>query len=211
MAEPVRVAVVEDHPLYRDGLVAALRRADDLQLVEALGTVAEARALLRREKVDVLLLDMGLPDGSGLDVLAHLQTHDRQVAVVVLTMSDDRQLVLEALRAGARGYLLKGAGREEVLDAVRQAAAGGAVFHAGAADVVLAAASGATDPATALGLTRREAHVLRLVAAGLTNQAIAERLGVAPKTVRNQVSTVLSKLGVDSRAAAASRARAAGL
>jgi len=106
----------------------------------------------------------------------------------------------------------RGAGRAEIIDAVRRAATGGAVFGTGPADVIIAAASGALhDPAAALGLTPREAHVLGLLADGLSNQAIAARLGLAPKTVRNQVSTILTKLGVHTRAAAADRARTAGL
>jgi DNA-binding NarL/FixJ family response regulator len=210
---PVRVAIVEDHPVYRDGLTAAFGEASsDIEVVGAVGTVADTLGLLSGEAIDVLLLDLGLPDGSGLDLLATLRARHSRVAVVVLTMNEDRQMVLDAVRAGARGYLLKGAGRAEIVDAVRRAAAGGAVFHAGPADVVLAAALGALDdPVVALGLTPREAQVLRLLADGLSNQAIAARLGLAPKTVRNQVSTILTKLAVDTRLEAAARARAAGL
>jgi DNA-binding NarL/FixJ family response regulator len=208
----VRVAVVEDHPVYRDGLAAAVDAASDVDLAGAVGTVADTLGLLAGEAIDVLLLDLGLPDGSGLDLLSTLRTRHPDIAVVVLTMNDDRQMVLDAVRAGARGYLLKGAGRAEIIDAVRRAAEGGAVFGVGPADVIIAAAAGSLqDPAVALGLTPREAHVLRLLADGLTNEAIAVRLGLAPKTVRNQVSTILTKLGVHTRAAAAARARTAGL
>jgi len=206
------VGIVEDHPVYRDGLTAAFDEASDIEVAGAVGTVADTLRLLGAEAIDVLLLDLGLPDGSGLDLLATLRARHSRVAVVVLTMNEDRQMVLDVVRAGARGYLLKGAGRAEIIDAVRHAAAGGAVFHAGPADVVLSAALGALDdPVVALGLTAREAHVLRLLADGLSNQAIASRLGLAPKTVRNQVSTILTKLGVDTRVEAAARARAAGL
>jgi len=208
----IRVAVVEDHPVYRDGLAAAFGDASDVELAGAVGTVADTLSLLAGAAIDVLLLDLGLPDGSGLDLLSTLRTRHPGIAVVVLTMNDDRQMVLDAVRAGARGYLLKGAGRAEIIDAVRRAAAGGAVFGTGPADVVIAAASGALhDPAAALGLTTREAHVLGLLADGLSNQAIAARLGLAPKTVRNQVSTIFTKLGVQTRAAAGERARTAGL
>ena len=208
----VRVAIVEDHPVYRDGLTAAFREAaSDIEVAGAVGTVADTLRLLSGETIDVPLLDLGLPDGSGLDLLATLRARHARV-VVVLSRNEDRQMILDAVRAGARGYLLKGAGRAEIIDAVRRAAAGGAVFHAGPADVVLAAALGAlNDPAVALGLTPREAHVLRLLADGLSNQEIASRLGLEPKTVRNQVSTILTKLAVDTRVEAAARARAAGL
>ena len=128
-------------------------------------------------------------------------------------MSEDRFAVLEALRAGARGYLLKGAGRATIVDAVRTCrAAGGAVFDAGAADMVIGLAAGGGSAAhVALGITEREAGVLRLVATGLTNRAIAARLGLAPKTVRNVVSTIFVKMGVSSREEAIARARLAGL
>jgi DNA-binding NarL/FixJ family response regulator len=208
----VRVLVVEDHPVYRDGLAAALAGPDDLVLVAAVGTLAEARSVLQDRPVDVVLLDLGLPDGDGLAALPLGRAGDGTAAVVVLTMNDDPHTVLDALRGGASGYLLKGSGRAEVLDAVRRAADGGAVFSQGAARVVLdAAADSAAEPSRRMGLTPRETDILRLVGAGLSNAAIAARLGVSAKTVRNQVSTVLAKLAVRSRGEAAARARALGL
>ena len=206
----VRLLVVEDHPVYRDGIAAAFTGVTDVVLVRAVGTLTAATDVLLQEQVDVVLLDLGLPDGNGLDLLRSGVAAG--CAVVVLTMNEDRLVVLDAVRAGARGYLLKGAGRHELVDAVRRASAGGAVFGPTAADVVISAAGTAVHaPHLALGLSEREGEVLRLVAAGLTNAAIAARLHLAPKTVRNQVSAVLGKLGVDSREQAAERARAAGL
>jgi DNA-binding NarL/FixJ family response regulator len=207
----IRVLVVEDHPVYRDGLTAAFTGVDDMRVIGAVGTVAEALDVLGSTPVDVALVDLGLPDGSGLDVVAAIRSRPGSAALI-LTMNDDRALVLQALRAGATGYLLKGASRSEIVDAVRTTAAGGAVFAALPAEVVLAAASGAqSDPVAALGLTVREGEVLRLLAEGLTNQEIARRLFLAPKTVRNQVSVILGKLGAEDRAGAARRARAAGI
>ena len=205
----ITVVVVEDHPMFREGLHDALTAAPDIEVTHAVGTLAEAMPVAA--EADVVLLDLGLPDGSGLDLLSSLR-HAARPAVVVLTMNDDRATVMTAVRAGARGYLLKGAGRAEITDAVRRAAGGGIAFDAGPSEVLLAAASGPdADPVAALGLTPREGDVLRLLAAGLTNDAIARRLGVAQKTVRNQVSAVFTKLGVDNRAAAAERAARAGL
>jgi DNA-binding NarL/FixJ family response regulator len=208
----IRVLVVEDHPVYRDGLAAAFAGCDDVVVAAAVGTIAEACAAAATERPTVILLDLGLPDGDGLSAVPRLLRGDPRPALLVLTMNDDRDVVLDAVRAGAHGFLLKGAGRLEVVDAVRRAAAGGAVFSPGAAQVVMAAAArGRRDPADELGLTRRESEVLRLVTAGLGNAAIAVRLGVSPKTVRNQVSAVLTKLGVTSRTEAADRARRAGM
>jgi DNA-binding NarL/FixJ family response regulator len=206
----IRVLIVEDHPVYRDGLVGVIADAPDLELAAAVGTVAEANEQLDASVIHVALIDLGLPDGSGLGVVEHLR--QRKVAALVLTMNDDRVTVLSAVRAGARGYLLKGAGRDEICSAIRLTAAGGSVFGALPADVLLAAASGTTaDPVTALGLTAREGDVLRLVAVGMSNQAIATRLSLAPKTVRNQVSTILTKLGAADRQEATQRAISAGV
>jgi len=205
------VVIVEDHPVFRAGLADACCRATDLEVVAAVGSVAEAQDALGLAP-DVVLLDLGLPDGSGLDVLATLRARRSATAVVVLTMNDDGEAVLAAVRAGARGYLLKGSGEKDITDAVRAVAAGRVILDGLPGRVVLDAAASSEQPAaTRLGLTEREADILRLVAGGLANPAIATRLGLSPKTVRNVVSVVLAKLGVASRMEAAERARSSGL
>jgi len=211
MTRTIRVLIVEDHPIYRDGLANALSSAPDIEVIDAVGSLADAERFVSAADIDVALVDLGLPDGSGLDLVEKF--HSRAgTSVLVLTMSDDRATVLHAVKTGARGFLLKGDSRNEIVDAVRRVASGGLVFGKLPADVLLAAASGSSsDPAAALGLTAREGEILRLVAEGLTNQVIARRLSLAPKTVRNQVSIILAKLGASTRDEAALRARAAGL
>lgn len=204
----VSVLVVEDHPIYRDGLIGALATVDGVQVAGGCGTVAEALEQVVARRPDVALVDLALPDGSGLDLARQFATDPDGPAVVVLTMTRQPSVVLEAVRAGARGYLVKGAGGAEIGAAVLAAARGEAVFGADVADNVLAALN-RQDPASAAFpmLTQRELEVLSLLAEGLTNQAIATRLFLSDKTVRNHVSNVLAKLGVSSRHDAARLAR----
>jgi len=211
MTATTRVVIVEDHPVFRDGLELALAAREGIDVVASVGTLGEALRVLADVGVDVVLLDLGLPDGGGLDLLATLRRRRSSAVVVVLTMNDDPRVVLSAVRAGARGYLLKGAGRDEIVEAVHRAADGGVVFHRGAADVVVRALTCPTPPQVVAGLTPREMDVLRLLSGGLSNAVIAERLGVSAKTVRNQVSAVLAKIGVPTRQAAAEWARSAGV
>jgi DNA-binding NarL/FixJ family response regulator len=156
-----------------------------------------------------------MPGLNGIEATRRIMAAQPEVAVLVVTMFDDRASVMAAIRAGARGYLVKGADRDEILRAVHAAAAGGAVFSATAADHLAShlTSPGQATPESALfpALTSRENEILRLLADGLTNTAISERFRLSPKTVRNYVSTILAKLDVDTRTAAIARARAAGL
>lgn len=209
-ATNISVLVVEDHPIYRDGLLAALADAAGVRVVGGCSTVAEAISRIDADNPAVALVDLALPDGSGLDVARRCSGDPDGPAVVILTMTRQPDVVLEAVRAGARGYLVKGAGGPEIAAAVRAVARGEVVFGADVADNVLAALV-VLDPATAAFpmLSSREREVLSLLADGLTNQAIATRLSLADKTVRNLVSNVISKLGVTSRHEAAQLARQA--
>jgi DNA-binding NarL/FixJ family response regulator len=198
----IRVVVVDDHPLFRDGLVGLLATVDDVEVVGAVGTGEDAVRVCTDTSPDVVLMDRNLPGMPGLEATRRI-TATTSARVLVLTMVDDDDSVLAALRIGARGYLLKGAGQEEVLAAVRAVASGGAVFGAGAAERVLAGGRGRYGA----DLTEREAQVLALVADGRSNTEIARDLGLSLKTVQNHVSKVLAKLQVRDRTQAALRMR----
>jgi DNA-binding NarL/FixJ family response regulator len=210
----ISVLVVDDHPLFRDGVVAALLTADDVEVVGEAGDVAGALAAATGLTPDLVLMDLQLPDGSGVDATRALRELQPSLRVLVMTMSDDDEAVVAAMRAGARGYVVKGTGRDDVLHAVRTVAGGGAVFSPGVADRLggLFASLAAVPGKVAFpSLTAREQEVLDLVARGYENRRIARELHLSDKTVRNHVSNVLTKLEVEDRAEAARRARNAGL
>jgi DNA-binding NarL/FixJ family response regulator len=209
----VRVLLVDDHPLYREGLHTALTAAPGIEVVGEAADGALAVAAVPACAPDVVLMDLHMPVLSGVDATRAITAEHPEVAVLVLTMLDGDDAVFAAMRAGARGYLLKGAGRDEITAGIAAVARGEVVFSAGIASRVLAFFSGRPDAgAQPFGtLTDREREVLDLVARGLTNPAIARRLVVSEKTVRNHVSNVFAKLHVTGRAEAVARARDAGL
>jgi DNA-binding NarL/FixJ family response regulator len=195
------VLVVDDHPLFRDGLVALLATIPDVDVIAAVGTGAEAIDVVARRHPDVVLMDLNLPGVPGLEATRRIVAGGGGTAVLVLTMVDDDDTVTAALRVGARGYLLKGAVQEEVLAALRTVAGGGVVFGAGAAQRVLSGDRRIGD------LTPRESEVLALVADGRSNTEIARALGLSVKTVQNHVSNVLAKLQLRDRTQAVLRMR----
>jgi DNA-binding NarL/FixJ family response regulator len=209
----VRVLVVDDHPLYREGLITALTAAPDVEVVGEAGDGAEAVRRVSSDPPDVVLMDLHMPEVSGVEATRQIATAHPSVAVLVLTMLDGDDAVFAAMRAGARGYLLKGAGRDEITAAIAAVARGEVVFSAGIASRVLSFFSGtpAHSAQPFAGLTEREREILDLVARGLTNPAIARRLVLSEKTVRNHVSNVFGKMQVADRAEAVARARDAGL
>jgi len=209
----VRVLVVDDHPLYREGLAAALAASGEIEVVGEAADGAEAVTRAEELRPDVVLMDLHMPGVNGIEATRRITARQPEVAVLALTMLDGDDSVFSAMRAGARGYLLKGAGREEITSAVAAAVRGEVVFSAGIATRVLGFFAGPRDagPQPFAELTDREREILDLVARGLTNPAIARRLFLSEKTVRNHVSNVFAKLHVAGRAEAVAKARDAGL
>lgn len=208
------VLLVDDHPLFLDGVRAALAGEPDLEVVGEAHDAAGAEQLAARLRPDVVLMDLGLPDRSGIDATRAVLATVPGTRVLVMTMSTDDDAVVAAMQAGARGYVVKGAGRDDLLSAVRTVAGGGAVFSPAVADRMGAYFRGlAAAPGREVfpQLTEREREVLAMLARGLDNRRIARELFLSDKTVRNHVSSVLTKLGVEDRAEAADRARNAGL
>jgi DNA-binding NarL/FixJ family response regulator len=212
---PLRVVVADDHPVFRDGLHMTLDDEPDITVVAAVADGDAAVTEVLGNNVDVVLMDLRMPGVGGIEATARIATARPDTAIVVLTMSDDDDSVFAALRAGARGYLLKEAGAEDIVRAVRAVASGEAVFGPRIADRVIAFFSSAGLRGTAATpfpqLTEREREVLDLVARGSDNGTIARRLFLSEKTVRNHVSACLTKLQVASRAEAVAMARDAGL
>ena len=212
MSAPVRVVIADDHPMFRFGLRAALEGAPEVEVVAEAGDGTELLRLVTTTEADVVLTDLEMPGADGVSVAAQLAATRPELAVELLTMHGEADAIRQAIAAGARGYLLKGAEREEIVRAVLAAASGGTVYGPAAGDVVRSlAARPASDAAAVAGLTPRETEVLALVGNGLGNIEIGRRLGLSEKTVRNHVSNLLVKLALPTRAAAVARARDLGL
>jgi DNA-binding NarL/FixJ family response regulator len=211
--EPLRIVVADDHPVYRDGLALLLGSVPGVEVVGTAADGAAAVEVVREHLPDVVVMDVQMPVLDGIEATRRIAADAPSVGVVVLTMSEDDGTVFAAVRAGARGYLLKGADQEEVVRAITTVASGGAVFGAALARRIAEFfTAGPAGPGTAFPqLTAREREVLDLVAAGRSNAQIAAALHLSPKTVRNVVSNVLTKLQVTDRAQAIVRAREAGL
>jgi len=201
-AVAVRVMVVDDHPMWRDGVARDLTEAG-YDVVAAVGEGGQAVRVAAATRPDVVVLDLQLPDLSGVEVIQGLLSSHPAVRILMLSASGEQQDVLDAVKAGASGYLVKSAGRAEFLEAVRRTAAGDAVFTPGLAGLVLGEYRRlATTPAPAGDtprLTDRETEVLRLVAKGLSYKQIAERLVVSHRTVQNHVQNTLNKLQLHNR------------
>jgi DNA-binding NarL/FixJ family response regulator len=211
----VRVLVADDHPVYRSGLAGVLAEAGDVTVVGEAADGATALDVALRERPDVVLMDLHMPGVGGVEATRRLAADAPEVRVLVLTMFDDDESVLAAMRAGARGYLVKGSAGDRIVGAVRAVAAGEAVFGAAVAgrvlDVLAEDHTGGRGRRPFPTLTEREHEILDLIAAGRANHDIARRLVLSDKTVRNHVSNIFAKLQVADRAQAIVRAREAGL
>ena len=212
MDEPIRILVADDHAGFRSGLDALLATQPDLRIVGNAETGDEAVARALALQPDVVLMDLNMPGIDGIAATRRIVDTSPHIAILVLTMADHDAAVFDALRAGARGYLLKGADRAELTRAIRAVASGEAIFGPDVARRLMAYFADAPVRAPAFPeLSDRELEVLELIARGMSNQHIVDRLVISPKTVRNHISNIFSKLQVRDRAEAVVRAREAGM
>lgn len=211
-ATTLRVVIVDDHPMLRLGLRSLLEEVGGAVVVGEAGDGESAIALVLEQDPDVVVMDLAMPGMSGIEATRRLVDAKPRLGVLVLTMSDDDASVFAALRAGARGYVLKGQAGDAFLDAVRSVARGEAVYGPGVATRIRRfLLSGPADAAPFPELTPREREILDLLADGASNADIAHRLFLSPKTVKNHLTNVFAKLQVADRAQAVVRARQAGL
>jgi DNA-binding NarL/FixJ family response regulator len=211
--EPTRVLIVDDHPVFRVGLRLLLEADPDIEVVGEAGTGREAISAAAELQPDVVVMDLHMPEVNGVDATRSIVRTSPHIGVLMLTMLEDDESVFAAVRVGARGYLLKDAMQSDIVHAVHAVGAGTAVFGQGIAQRIMDYFSSYRPVIESAfpELTEREREVLTLIAEGESNPAIARRLHVSPKTVRNHVSNIFSKLQVADRAQAIVRARKAGL
>jgi DNA-binding NarL/FixJ family response regulator len=211
--DPIRVLIADDHPVFRFGLRALLGAEPDTDVVGEATTGDDAVRFVSSLQPDVVLMDVNMPGINGIEATRRIVETAPNVRVIMLTMFDDDDSVFAAMRAGARGYLLKGAEGDETVHAIRVVAGGEAIFSPAVARR-LVQFFGPQQPSGSPAfpqLTERERDILTLVAEGYTNSAVAERLGIGAKTVRNYVSSIFDKLQVAGRAEAIARARSVGM
>jgi DNA-binding NarL/FixJ family response regulator len=218
MSNPIRVLIVDDHTLFREGVTALLSTALNIEVVGEAATGNEAVDKAIALTPDVILMDIQMPDGSGIDATQRIFQSLPNVSVIMLTMLEDNDSLFAAMRAGARGYILKGADKVEVLKTIRAVADGEALFGPAVAKRLTAFFQhlGKTSLRTAPDLvfpelTEREREILELVAQRLTNPEISDRLAISGKTVSNHISSIFNKLQIVDRTQAIIRAREAGL
>jgi DNA-binding NarL/FixJ family response regulator len=215
--DPIRILIADDHPLFRDGLRALLESVSDMQVIGEAATGDEALTQAHVLQPEVILMDLKMPGMNGIEATRRILHTSPHIHILVVTMFEDDDSVFAAIRAGARGYLLKGAAQEETLRAIRAVSHGEAIFGPAIAERLMHY-FGSTRPIAKSGpaqffpeLTEREYEILTLIAQRKSNADIAARLVLSPKTVRNHVSNILSKLQVADRTEAMHAAWTAGL
>ena len=202
--DPIRVFLLDDHEVVRRGLHDLLESDGDIQIVGESGSATEATARIPALHPDVAVLDARLPDGSGIDVCRDVRSVDSSIKALILTSYDDDEALFAAILAGAAGYLLKQVGGNDLIDAVRRVAGGQSLIDPTlTARVLERLRNGPAEHEELASLTEQERKILALIAEGLTNRQIGERLFLAEKTVKNYVSSILSKLGLERRTQAA--------
>jgi len=207
----IRLIVIDDQTLVRQGIISLLQLDPDIEVVAQAGDGSEVVTLVQQYQPDLLLMDIRMPQVSGIDALQLLQQAGLRVPVLMLTTFDDHQQVLTAMLAGARGYLLKDVALDVLLQAIRTVAAGGSLLQPALTDRILQARQSADTPQDTETLSPKELEVLRLLAAGFSNREIANSVFKSEGTVKNQVSAILSKLGVRDRTKAVLKAIDLGL
>jgi two-component system, NarL family, response regulator len=204
MSTPIRILLADDHPSLRDGLASILTSQPDLSVVAEAGTGREAVEQFKQHKPDVLIVDLRMPDGDGIQTIKELVELDPAVTILVLTTYDNEEDIFSALESGARGYILKDTTREEIIEAVRQ-------VHAGNRYLPSAVAARLADRMIRPSLTPRELDVLRLVSRGRTNKEMAVAMFISEETVKSHMKGLFQKLGVHDRAEAVGIALQRGL
>ena len=203
MTDPIRVFLLDDHEIVRRGIADLLEHEDGITVVGEAGVATGAAESILAADVTVAVLDGRLPDGSGIDVCRDVKSERPDIGCLILTSYDDDEAVLAAVLAGANGYLLKEVRATGIIDAIRRVARGDVLLDPALADGVMARVTAAAPASPLDGLTPRESEILALIAEGLSNREIGGRLFLAEKTVKNYVSGILSKLGMQRRTQAA--------
>ena len=213
MVKGIRVLIADDHTIFRDGLVALLNSVDDIEVVGTAQDGQEAVLQAGSSQPDVILMDILMPELNGIEATRTIIQTSPHIGVIMLTMFEDDESVFSAMRAGARGYILKGAGQDDVLRAIRAVDRGEALFGPSIAIRLMEffKTPAAEPPQAFPELTERENEILTLIAQGVSNHEIAEQLNISLKTVRNHVSNIYNKMQVTDRVQAVLRARKAGL